>query len=72
MKQAKKKWLIFTPGSLQYCSQNDCISFCRNHCIFVSCLHPGSPWTIVEGRQVALGIGQALLISGDFEVIDGF
>ena len=24
MKQAKKNWLIFTPGSLQYCSQNYC------------------------------------------------
>ena len=24
MKQAKKNWLIFTPGSLQYCSLNYC------------------------------------------------
>ena len=47
---------VLFPKLLHCCSQNDCISFCRNHCIFVSCLQQVKLYRVYCGQWSGGGI----------------
>ena len=45
---------VLFPKLLHCCSRNDCISFCRNHCIFVSCLQSFKQFRIFKNNWLRI------------------